>query len=97
MKLLKLGEKDPLGYNKITGHWVFVVRLELRRKAQFLASDHLTGLPKTIASSVVISRETVRIIITITALNSIYVRFFDIGGEYLNADTDDYVYFISGK
>ena len=90
------GDPPPVGYKRITGHWVFDIKMDLTRKARFVAGGHLTDPPTAMTYSSVVSRDTVRIMLTIAALNDLEVRFFDIGNAYLNAETEEKVYFISG-
>ena len=97
MKFLKDGERPPPGYKKITGHWVFDIKMDLTRKARFVAGGHLTDPPQEVTYSSVVSRDTVRIMLTIAALHDLDVRFFDIDNAYLNAETDEKVYFVAGQ
>ena len=62
-----------------------------------MAGGHLTYPPKAIIYSSVILLDTVIIILINGALNYFDTNFFDIGNSYLNADTDDKLYFISIK
>ena len=71
--------------------------LYLTRKARFVPGGHLTDPPSEMTYRSVVSRDTSRILLKKIALNGIDARFFDIGNVYLNADTDDKVYFISEK
>ena len=96
LKFLPKGDKAPPGYKKITGHWIFDVKMDLTRKARFVAGGHLTNLPPEQTYSSVVSRDTVRIMLTIAALNDLDVRFFDISNAYLYAETEEKVFFISG-
>jgi len=44
LKFLKPGEKALPGYKHITGHWVWDVKMDLTRKARFVAGGHLSAL-----------------------------------------------------
>ena len=48
MKFQNLGIKDPLGYTKITGHWVFDINLDFTSKAQFVIGDQIIYPPHKI-------------------------------------------------
>ena len=52
--------------------------------------------PQVVTYFSVVSRDLVRILLTIGALNHLDVQFFDIHNAYLNANTDEKVYFKTG-
>ena len=56
---------------------------EFRRKAILVASGHMTKTPKCQIYSSIVSRETVRIAITISALNVLQVKAGDIINAYV--------------
>lgn len=86
----------PPGYQKITCHMVFDVKFDLTRKARYVAGGHLTEVPASQTYSSVVSRDSVRILFTIAALNNLDIRMCDIGNAYLNAETREKVYFTAG-
>ena len=57
-----------------------------RRKAQFVAGGHTTDVPSTSTYASVVRRDSVRIALTIAALNGLKVMAYDIQNAYLNAD-----------
>lgn len=65
--------EELVGFEKITGHLVFDVKLgeNFRRKARFCADGHKTGAPASLTYSSVVSRDSVRIILMIAALNEL--------------------------
>jgi hypothetical protein len=70
------GDTDELtDYQKISGHLVFDIKLgeNFRRKARYCADRHKTISPASITYSTVVSRDSVRIILTIAALNDLEV------------------------
>ena len=85
-------EKDiselPPGYQKITCHWVFDVKMgeNFRRKARLVAGGHMTDTPAAMTYLSVVSRDSVRIALTIAALNDLKVMACDIQNAYLTAD-----------
>jgi hypothetical protein len=91
-----IGEKAPPGYKKITCHLIFDVKFDLTRKARYVAGGHLTDPPTHMTYSTVVSRESVRICLTIAALNDLSISACDIGNAYLNAETQEKVYFTAG-
>ena len=77
----------PKGYTKITTYMVFDVKLgTLARKARFCADGHkVPGLPKESAYRSVPSRDLVRILFLLAALNGLEVLSADIQDTYLSA------------
>ena len=70
-KMLDSGENLPVGYSKLSVHMVFDIKLDLTRKARLVADGHLTPDPVDSTYAGVVSRETVRIALTYTALTGI--------------------------
>jgi hypothetical protein len=57
-----------------------------RRKARFVAGGHTTDAPSTLTYASVVSRDSVRIALTIAALNGLNIMACDIQNAYLTAD-----------
>ncbi len=95
-------EKDiselPPGYQKITCHMIFDVKMgeNFRRKARFVADGHKTKTPAAMTYSSVVSRDSVRIALTIAALNDLDILACDIQNAYLTADCRERVWIIAG-
>ena len=92
---------DPntlVGYTQITGHIVFDVKLgeNFRRKARFCADGHKTGAPASVTYSTVVSRDSVRILLTIAALNDLKVLGADVQNAFLTAPNKEKVWMIAG-
>ena len=96
-KFKGIGEKAPPGYKKITCHIIFDVKFDLTRKARYVAGGHLTDPPSYMTYSSVVSRDSVRICLTVAALNGLNISACDIGNAYLNAETKEKVYFVAGS
>ena len=78
--------KIPPGYQQIGGHIIWDVKMEnFRRKARYVAEGNMTEPPKTATYASVVSRESVRIALTIAALNDLEVKSADIQNAYLTA------------
>jgi hypothetical protein len=85
-KILNGTEAVPPGHQEITCHLIFDVKMEdFRRKARYVAGGHTTEAPATLTYASVVSRETVRIALTIAALNALEVKASDIQNAYLTA------------
>jgi hypothetical protein len=91
------GTSVPIGYKKITLHMVFDIKMDLSRKARLVAGGHLTNVPTNLTYSSVVSRESVRIMFLLAALNDLQILSADIGNAYLNAPNRKKVYATAGK
>ena len=82
-----IGENEPLpGYQEIPCHLIFTIKMEdFRRKARYVAGGHRTEAPATLTYASVVSRDTVRIALTLAALNGLEVKTSDIQNAYLTA------------
>ena len=74
-------------YKEVTGHLIFDVKLSegFRRKARWVADGHKTESPASVTYSTVVSRDSVRIMLLIAALNDLEVMGADVQNAYLNA------------
>jgi hypothetical protein len=85
-RLLNDGEAIPPGYQEMSAHLVFDVKMEdFRRKARYVADGYRTETPANLTYASVVSRDTVRIALTIAALNALEVKTSDIQNAYLTA------------
>ncbi len=75
----------PIVYQWIPYHMIFDIKLDLTRKARFIAGGHWTDPDPTLSYSLVVTRESVHIAFLIAALNEIDIKPVDIGNAYLNA------------
>ena len=89
-------ESIPIGFKKITCHLIFDVKFDLTRKARYVAGGHLTKVSLSMSYSSVVSRDSVRIMFLIAALNDLNIQMCDIGSAYLNAETRERVWFKAG-
>ena len=84
----KYVEHIPLVYQKIKCHMIFDVKMgeNFRCKARFVTGGHTTETPTSLTYSSVVSRDSVRIILLIAALNLLQVMACDIQNAYLTAN-----------
>lgn len=77
----------PPGYQCVDCHMIFHVNMggNLRRKTGMVASGHKNSTPSSITYSSVVSRDSVRIALTIAALKKLKVLGCDIQNAYLTA------------
>lgn len=95
-QLLGREERAPVGFKQITCHLVFDVKMDLTRKARYVAGGHLTDPPSSMTYSSVVSRGSVRIAFLIAALNDLDILAGDIQNAYLHAPTKEKLYFYAG-
>eukprot|EP00978_Attheya_sp_CCMP212_P004834 scaffold10631_cov58-Attheya_sp.AAC.2 len=86
--------EELIGYEEITGHLVFDEKLgeNFRRKACFCADGHKTGAPSLVTYSTVVSRDSVRILLTIAALNDLKILGADVQNAFLTAPNKEKVW-----
>lgn len=91
-------EELPPGYQEVKCHMVFDVKMgeNFRRKARMVAGGHTTDTPSTITYSSVVSRDSVRIALTIAALNDLDILSCDIQNAYLTAKCRERIYTKAG-
>ena len=96
-KLLPDGTSTPNGYQKISWHMIFDVKMEdFQQKAQLVAGGHKTKAPSTITYASAVFRETVRLALTIAALNSLEVKVGDVLNAYITAQIKEKIWTILG-
>ena len=85
-------------YQKINGHMVFDIKLDenFRWKARFVADGHKAETHTAINYSTVVSRDSVRICLTIAALNNLEILGADIKNAYLTAPCKEKVWMRAG-
>ena len=84
--ILKDGDRAPIGHKHINCHQIYDVKMEdFGRKACIVAGGHMTETPKCMTYSSVVGRETVRIALTIAALNNLQVKAGDVMNAYVTA------------
>jgi hypothetical protein len=87
----------PVGYKHITCHMIFDVKMVgLVRKARFVAGGHLTDPPVESVYSSVVTRESIRMMFLIAALNILDIMGADVQNAYINASTKEKVYTTAG-
>ncbi len=87
---------DPVDHKWIKCHLIFDVKMDLTRKARFVAGGHMTDPPTVLTYCSNVSRESVRIAFLIAALNGLDVLSADITGAYLNAACKEKIWITCG-
>ena len=77
----------PPGYQEIKCHLIFDIKMQenFRQKARFIAGGHMTEIPTKLTYASVVLRDSVRIALTIAALNGLEILLCDIQNTYLAA------------
>ena len=97
-KALSDDDVIPPGYQQMRCHMIFDVKLGegFRKKARLVAGGHQVEAPAHLSYSSVVSRETVRIALTLAALNGLEVKASDIQNAYLTAPCSEKVWTVLG-
>ena len=88
--------KILIRYKHIDCHMIFDIKMDLTRKAWLVTGGHQTDLPKESVYSSIISKDSVRIILMIAALNNLDILAADVQNAYLNALMKEKVYMMAG-
>ena len=73
------------------------MKFDLTRKARYVGGGHLTQVSPSLSYSNVVSRESVRIMFLVAALNDLDIKMFDIVNAYLNSETRERLWFTAGQ
>ena len=96
-KILNDGDAVPPGHQYMECHMIFDLKIEgFRRKARFVAGGHMTETPAVMTYATMVSRDTVRIALTIAALNGLEVKTSDIKNAFLQSPCEEKIYTILG-
>jgi len=88
----------PPGYQEIACHMIFDVKMgeNSRRKARMVAGGHVTEVPTNLTYSSVVSRDSIRIALTVAALNGLDIFACDILNAYHSAPCRERIWTIAG-
>ena len=70
---------------------IFDIKMEFTRKVWLVAIGHVMDLPTSSTHSSVVARDSVRIVLTLAALDNCDVEMADVGNAYLYAPTTEKV------
>jgi hypothetical protein len=71
--------------------------MDFTRKAWFVTRGHMTEAPNSLTYSSMVSRESVKIALLITALSNLDIMTCDIRNAYLNAPCQEKIWFVAGS
>jgi hypothetical protein len=87
----------PIGYQYVQCHMIFDMKMEnFRCEARFVAGGHTMSPPAAATYATFVSRESVRIVLTIAALNDLDVLAGDVRNAYLNAPVTEKIWMSGG-
>ncbi len=91
-------DKVRPGYSFCSAHMIFDVKMDgsFTRKARLVADGHKTKPPTSVTYSSVVSKDSLRIALTIASLNSLEISACDIGNAYLNAPCREKLWTVAG-
>ena len=95
-KILDDDEKMPVGYTLSSGHIIWDIKMDFTRKARWVKDGHRTPDLEDCKYDGVVSRESVRIMLTYAALHDLPVLAADIRNAYLQAPSSQKHYVICG-
>ena len=82
-----------MGYQQIRCHGIFDVKMDsFQWKFRMVAGGYTTDTPATLTYASVVSRESIRIILTMAALNDLEVKAADIQNAYLTAPVSEKIW-----
>ena len=89
---------ELIGYQQIDLHMVFDIKLgeKFCRKARMVAGGHMIKPSSSVTYSSVVSRESVRIMLMIAAVNDLEIQLADIKNAYLTAPCREKVWTRAG-
>ena len=92
-KTLDDNDKIPPGNQWMQCHMIFTVKTDgFICTARLVAGGHMTDTPAVMTYASVVSRETVRIALSVTALNDLEVKTSDIQNAYLTAPCEEKIW-----
>ena len=92
-KILDYGEMAPQDHQFVKCHMIFDIKMKnFRRKARLVAGGHMTTAPAAVTYASVVSRETVHIALTLTALNELEVKCGDVLNAYITAPVKEKIW-----
>jgi Reverse transcriptase (RNA-dependent DNA polymerase) len=90
------GDVSTLAHKRIRCRMVYAVKHDSRHKAGFVAGGHLMKDPEDSIYSSVVSIRSLRIVLLAAELNKLELMSADVGNTYLEALTNEKIYFIGG-
>ena len=87
---------DLVGYQEISCHMVFDIKMDFTHKARFVTGGHTTEAPALVTYLSVMSHDSVHLAFLIAALNDVNILSCDLENAYLNAKCCKKIWFEGG-
>ena len=92
-KILNDGEMAPRDHQFVKCHIIFDIKMEnFRSKARLVTGGHKTTSPAAVTYASFVSRETVHIALTLTALNDLEVKCGYVLNAYIAAPVTEKIW-----
>ena len=92
-RLLADGQNPPPGHSYMDCHMIFNIKLDgFRHKARLVAGGHMVETPSIMTYTSVVSWDTVRIALTIAALNDLQVKASDMQNAFLTVPCEEKIW-----
>jgi hypothetical protein len=91
-KCLNPGERAPLTTSGLNATFFDIKNEDFQRKARMVAGRHMTSAPMIMTYASMVSPETIRIALTLAALNDLEVKAADILNAYISAPIKEKVW-----
>lgn len=89
-------DKTFIGYQEISCHLVWDIKMDFTRKARWCANGATTVSPPSLTYSSVVSRDSVRLAFLAAELNNLDILAADVSNAYLNAPCREKIWFVAG-
>ena len=88
----------PIGYQQIKFHMIFYVKMgeNFRQKTRLVGGGHMNEAPSAITHSSVLSRDSIRIALTLVAFSVLDILAYDIHNTYLTSKCREKIWTIAG-
>jgi len=97
MRILDTGEVVPVGSQHVDLMIIFDhVKMDLTRKCPIVAQGDQIETPSNLTYASVVSRDSIRIALLLSALNGLTLLAADVAGAYLNAPCRERVHTVLG-
>ena len=94
--ILELGKNPLPGYNNSSGHMIYTFKVDFTRKPWWVKDVHWTSYPESSSYAGVVSRESIRILLTHAAMHDVTIIAADVRKAYMQATTSEKHFIICG-
>ena len=95
-EILEKGKPPPPGHQFVTLQMILDLKMDFTHKARLVSGGNLTQTPTSLTYTSILSRESIRLMFLVAALNDLNVVMTDIGNAYLNAKVREKIWSTDG-